>query len=311
MASFIISGSSGFVGKWLIKELLNKKHKVYALVRKESIFKIKDFLNFKNFYLIETKYSDKKINFSNSKKLDKECYFVNLLWNGTSGFKRGDTEIQIDNLKKLNLSINLAKKLGCKKFIGIGSIMEYEIVNNLLSEDQINDSIIYGFTKIASRIYGKKILHDLNLKWNWITITNSFGEYENSDRLINSIIKKVIKGEKNIYFNTNGEQSYDFIYIKNLVNKIIEISMEGSFNKDYLVLGEKNLKNLKFFINKIKNVLNEEGHKINFIFSKKNGKKLDYSFFKKNIIFCSKNRENLSFKEGIRKVYKYLKNEIN
>lgn len=311
MSSFIISGSSGFVGKWLIKELLNKKHKVYALVRKKSIFKIKDFLNFKNFYLIETQYGGKKINFLKSKKLDKECYFINLLWNGTSGFKRGDTEIQIDNLKKLNLSINLAKKLDCKKFIGIGSIMEYEILNNFLSEDKINESIIYGFTKIASRIYGKKILQDLNLKWNWITITNSFGEYENSDRLINSIIKKVINGEKNIHFNTNGQQPYDFIYVKNLVNKIIEICIEGPINKDYLILGEKNLQNLKFFINEIKNVLNEEGHEINFIFSKKKGKKLHHSFLKKNIIFCSKNKDTISFAEGIRKVYKYLKNEIN
>lgn len=310
MSSFIISGSSGFVGKWLIKELLNKKCKVYALVRKESIFKLREFLNYKNFYLIESEYNDKEINFANSKKLEKECYFINLLWDGTSGFKRGDIEIQINNLKKLNLSINLAKKLDCKKFIGIGSIMEYEIVNNLLSENQINESTIYGFTKIASRVYGKKILQDLNLKWNWITITNSFGEYENSDRLINSIIKKVIKGDKEIHFNTNGLQFYDFIYIKNLVNDIIEISKNGLINKSYLILGEKNLKNLKFFISKIKKVLNEEGHKVNFLFSKENGKELDSSFIKKNIIF-HQNKKFISFEEGIRKVYKYLKNEVN
>lgn len=310
MVSFIISGASGFIGKWLIKELLNKKYKVYALVRKESIFKLNDFLNYKNFYLIETKYNDKEIHFVNSKKLEKECYFINLLWDGTSGFKRGDIEIQINNLKKLNLSINLAKKLGCKKFIGIGSIMEYEIVNNLLSENQINESTIYGFTKIASRVYGKKILQDLKLKWNWITITNSFGEYENSDRLINSIIKKVIKGDKKIYFNTNGLQFYDFIYIKNLVNNIIEISKNGLINKSYLILGEKNLKNLKFFIAKIEKVLIEEGHKVNFLFSKENGKELDSSFIEKNIVF-HQNKKFISFEEGIRKVYKYLKNEVN
>lgn len=310
MPSFIISGSSGFIGKWLIKELLNKKYKVYALVRKASIFKINDFLNYKNFYLIETKYNDKEINFANYKKLEKECYFINLLWDGTSGIKRGDIEIQINNLKKLNLSINLAKKLGCKKFIGIGSIMEYEIINNLLSENQINESTIYGFTKIASRVYGKKILQDLNLKWNWITITNSFGEYENSDRLINSIIKKVIKGEKEIHFNTNGLQFYDFIYVKNLVNNIIEISKNGLLNKSYLILGEKNLKNLKFFINKIKKVLNEKGHKVNFLFSKENGKELDSSFIEKNIVY-HQNKKFISFEEGIRKVYKYFKNEVN
>lgn len=311
MASFIISGASGFVGKWLIKELLNKKHKVYALVRKQSFFKIKNFLSFKNFNLIEIKLNIKEINFLNYKKLGRECYFVNLLWDGTSGFKRGDIQVQINNLKKLRSLIDLAKKLNCKKFIGIGSIMEYEIVNNLFSEKKIGESIIYGFTKIASRIYGKKTLCDLNLKWNWITITNSFGEYENSDRLINSIIKKVINGERNIYFNTNGEQFYDFIYIKNLVNQIIEICIKGLINEDYLILGEKNLKNLKFFIDKIKSVLTEEGYKINFIFSKENGKKLDDSFLKKNTIFHYKNKKIISFEEGIRRVYKYLKNETN
>lgn len=310
MSSFVINGSSGFIGIWLIRELLNNNHEVFALVRKESIKKLDIFIHNKNFNLIQTNYNNREINFLEPLKVKKNSYFINLLWEGTSGEKRGNIQVQINNLEKLILSINLAKKLNCKKFIGIGSIMEYEVINDLFSEESNNQSTIYGFSKTVSRIYGKKILEELKLNWNWITITNSFGEYENSERLINSILKKAIKGEKEIKFNTNGLQLYDFIYVKNLVNSIITVSLNGLSNKDYLILGEQNLKNLKFFLNKIRKVLNVEGCRINFLFSKQKGKKINSALIQKNIVL-TKNKNSISFEEGIRKVYKYLKNEIN
>lgn len=92
--------------------------------------------------------------------------------------------------------MTVAKRIGCQRFIGAGSIMEYEV------EDMY---------KIKAQTCGVDLI--------WGVITNAYGEGEISQRFINTTIKKMLRGEELKF--TSATQNYDFIHVRDLCGSFL------------------------------------------------------------------------------------------
>lgn len=80
--------------------------------------------------------------------------------------------------------------------------------------------------------------------WNKVfwPLINTYGEEENSPRLINTMIRKIFKGETPEL--SAGEQYYDFVHVCDVAKALCLIAEKGVDGTNY-VIGSGNAKPLK------------------------------------------------------------------
>jgi len=302
MKKAIVTGASGFIGSALINELQENGVNVIAIARNKNsnIDKIKDC---KNLRIIFCELSDISSIFNQIKKENIDTFF-HLAWDGTAGDGRFDQKLQSLNVQYTIDAVKFAHAIGAKRFIGAGTIMEYEaeaaIHNN---GNLIAPSYIYGISKFYAHSMSKIIAGNLGIEHIWPVITNAYGVGELSPRLINSSLRMILKGE-NLQF-TSGEQNYDFVYISDVSKALYLIGLYGRPFYEYLI-GSSHAKPLKEFIIEMCNIFRY--NKFRFGDIPYSGVNLpievfDTSITEKDTTF----RARISFAEGIKKTVEWLR----
>lgn len=245
-----ITGPTGAIGTALVDHLIAANYEVVAICRENSK-RLNAIPTNKNVRAIECNLNaikDLPLN-----ELGTGIYFFHLAWAGTSGEDRNNLELQLENVLYTLDCIRLAKKLKCKKFIGIGSQAEYGIVNKNLSMDTLTDPITgYGAGKLAALHFGRLEAQNIGIDFNWIRILSVYGPCDGSHTLIMSLIDKMTKGE-NIEL-TEGIQEWDYLYSKDAAKALLLIAEHGVNSKVY-VLGSGEVRPLKYYIETIKNLI--------------------------------------------------------
>lgn len=229
----IVTGANGFIGKQLINELLNRNYKIVALdIRFDDAL-----LNNKNVTCINV--LDKEVlELVSLIHADNYNCFFHLAWAGTSGPNRANYEMQLNNVQLACQYVELCSKIGCKRFLYASSINEMETYEYLQSDDiEPSGGYIYGTGKLAAHLMGETVAKTNNIDFIPVIITNIYGVGEKSARMIYTSIVKLINGEHCSF--TEGFQTYDFIYITDAINSIVEVSEKGKpFNRYYIGSGE-------------------------------------------------------------------------
>lgn len=301
MKKAIVTGASGFIGQALVKKLELEGYEVYAVIRDTN--KADIFSGFNSIKPIICNLSDIVNLDTLIHGRDFELFF-HLAWDGTSGNSREDYDKQLSNVKYTCEAVKIAQKLGCKKFIYAGSLMEYESINYIpISGSKPALNYIYRTAKLSAHYMAKAIAAELGLDFRIGIISNAYGEGELSERLINSTIRKLIKGEKMSF--TDGEQLYDFIYITDVAKAFIAIAEEGKPYGNYYI-GNKNQRKLKEYLIDIRDCIDKNMElglgEIAF-----DGVGLDYTKIDTARLYEDTGfRCEVEFKEGINKTVKWL-----
>jgi NAD-dependent epimerase/dehydratase len=226
----VITGATGFIGQHLIQKLYKELESIFAVGRtwrKKST----DFSN--NVHLISL--DSKKIHCLPDIIEDRDIdTFIHLAWDGVSGNDKKDYRIQLSNCLLACEAVECAKQLGCKRFVFVGSVDEYEF-NTLPDQPFINSSHskIYGVSKLAAETIGKILAKENDIEYVSALLALTYGEGNSTNILPNAIIRnslanspmKLIKGEK--YF--------DLIYIQEAIEGICAIAEKGKDKESYYV----------------------------------------------------------------------------
>lgn len=257
MKKVIVSGANGFVGAAVVGELLKNNIEVIALIN-----------------------GNNDSNLPNHKKLRKQSFslskahllvdviedrdidtFFHMAWMGSAGKERADYTLQLNNAKWTLDCMNVAKKLGCSRFIEAGSIMELETMKATYKDgNRPGMGYIYGSGKLAAHTMGKAYAANLGIDLVWAMITNAYGVGEKSPRMVNTTIQKCIQGISPQF--TAGTQNYDFVYIDDVARAFRLIGENGKPFNEYLI-GSSNAKPLKEFLLEMKAAIAPD---IDFIF---------------------------------------------
>lgn len=268
---FILTGASGFVGKWLTEELISTGHEVTVLLRKGGTICAE-----------WTGWGVKAISYKNSaagvlleEKLEaRGAVFIHLGWGGTSGNARASFEVQLKNVQLTCDMACLASKLRCKRFIYAGSIMEYETINNFSHETFVPaKSNIYSIAKLAADYMARTIALNYEMEYLNVVISNVYGIGEKSGRFLNTVLRKMIKNET--VEMTEGTQLYDFMYVSDAVRAIRLVAERGKNGGCYYI-GNSRQYPLRQYVLKMKEIL-KSNSEIEFGKVVTNGPSFDYA----------------------------------
>lgn len=252
MKKVIITGADGFIGSNTVNYFLKQGIEVLALDMKKEALNL----------IPQTNLLYMQCDIADTNKLLQELQgeqydiFIHLAWAGSSGDARMDYKLQMKNALDTVECLKVAKKLGCRRFVCAGSIMEYEVEAAVHSQGtRPSMAYIYGMGKHIAHSLCKAVAAEMDIDLVWPMITNAYGVGELSPRFVNTTLRKIIHKEP-LQF-TAATQNYDFVYVTDVAKALFLIAKNGKPFCEYMI-GSGNARPLKEFILEMQQALAPE-----------------------------------------------------
>ena len=251
MKKAIITGATGFIGRWLIRELIKQNVNIIAVIRKNSPNRsvLKDY----SIKIVECDLDQIQTLPSLIDDRDIDAVF-HIAWQGVSDADARNFDIQIQNLQATINLIEIMHQMSIPTFVGAGSLHEIEGAIEM-QEDKIisNTAYMYKASKLAAHWMGKALAGKYGIRFFWPLI-NTYGEEENSARLVNTTIKKIFAGQ--VPALSAGNQIYDFVHVSDVAHALYLIAEYGVDGTNYAI-GSGEAKPLREFLMIVGKIANE------------------------------------------------------
>lgn len=246
----VITGATGVIGMALVELLEKNRIETLVLCRanssRASQIKESEFIK-----KAECSLSDIK-NFNSNEKYD---VFFHFAWDGTFGDTRNDLYLQADNVRYTLDAVDLAKRLGCKAFVGAGSQAEYGRCSGVMSPNTPTfPETGYGIAKLCAGQLSRERAHQLGLCHMWVRIFSVYGPHDTENTMVMSTIRKILKGEVPQF--TPAEQIWDYLYSKDAARAFLTLIQKGKDGEVYC-LGSGSSQPLKEYIYKIRDAMDK------------------------------------------------------
>ncbi len=246
MKKAVITGATGSVGRAIINKLIKENVEVTVLYRSGS--KRADCIP-NNRLIKKICCSLDEIKSFSPEENDYDVFY-HLAWAGTTGAARDDADLQLKNIEYTLNAVELAKKMGCRKFIGAGSQAEYGLCDKPLTPDTPTFPFTgYGMAKLAAGQLSRLKCRKLGIDHAWVRILSVYGKYDPENSVIKSAINKFTAGEKAEF--SKGEQLWDFLSARDAANAFYLIGCDCEHNEKIYCLGSGKSAPLREYIKKI------------------------------------------------------------
>ena len=207
MKRAIVSGATSMIGVACIESCLQAGYEVLALVRPESN-KLGRLPN--NSLLQVAPYRLDALNEVSTGEQNYDVFF-HFAWEGTSHQERVDPIVQERNIQYALDAVQLAHRLGCKKFVGAGSQAEYGPSDGWLRPDSpVHPVMAYGVAKYASSVLCGIECARLGMQFQWARIFSVYGANDGKQTLISTLIQSLLN--RQTIPLTACEQKWDYLH---------------------------------------------------------------------------------------------------
>lgn len=210
MTTYLVTGSSGFLGNSLTNYLTRRGDQVVCISRAE---------------LAEAKLSDASF--------DEQSVLIHTAWAGVLGKDR-NSDVQKINVEITHQVIKIAEANNVKRIIAFGSQAEYGNPNIRVDESfPISPTTLYGELKVKCHNILKSSLDQLGFDLYWLRLYDPYGPGDNPAWFMPYVIKCALQGESPDL--TECTQYWDFIYIEDLCRSVqmlsaCQASKVGTYN---------------------------------------------------------------------------------
>ncbi len=157
---------------------------------------------------------------------------IHMAWITTPGIYLESPE----NFKFRDASLKFLRevnRLGTNHIVGLGTCVEYQITNEILSEDKtpVEPTTPYAQCKNDLRVALEKEATERGFVFAWTRVFYPYGPREHPSRLCSSIIQKLSRDEK-IVLKT-PDSTKDYIFIEDLAGAlltVVEKKFSGAIN---------------------------------------------------------------------------------
>jgi nucleoside-diphosphate-sugar epimerase len=213
--TILITGVTGFVGSNLLRRLSNSGSDLHVITRESSnLWRIGDLIN------DVKRYTPDLTDFDSIKKvihgINPDIIYHLATYGGNPRQDNFRQIIESNFFGTVNL-INACKETGFDLFVNTGSSSEYGIKTVPMKENDLPEPRNnYGISKIASTLYCQSVALNENLPIVTLRLFSPYGDFEDSSRLIPSVILSCLRG-KNPEISSPGFVR-DFIYVEDVID---------------------------------------------------------------------------------------------
>lgn len=257
MKRAIVSGATGFIGTVFVKYLIQNNIEVLALgrknyseisaVRKEKL-KGSIYLKIDMSEISTLKNKISEINFNPA----ESCVFVNLAWGGKSKLSDLDIDAQLKNVPWSVNALEIAKTIGCEKFIQIGTMEEaftYKYLDlDYRRNSEYNRHVIYSIAKIAAKKALEIKSRQLGIDFIYVLHSHVMAPDDDKDSFLQVTLQKLINRDELVF--STGEQLFDVVSAKDCAKGYFLICKKGIPGSEYWV-GSGKPKKLREYVEKM------------------------------------------------------------
>lgn len=231
MKTYLVTGAAGFIGASIARELLKSGNKVITVDNLST--GVKSHIP-KGVVFIEGDCQDPNLIEALHAYKFEAIYHIAGQSSGEISFEKPVYDLQTNGQSTLQL-LNLAKDIGCKKFIYASTMSVYGDTENLPVDETIksNPKSFYGVGKLASEHYLKIYNNEFGIATAALRLFNVFGPGQNLTNMKQGMVSIFLAQalqSNHIHVKGSAKRFRDFIYIDDVVNAFLktEIVLEKS-----------------------------------------------------------------------------------
>ena len=209
----VATGATSFVGSGAVKALLERGHKVYAVLRKGSSKADRLLINGampENLVILEEDLGSLE---RLAEQIPEPCdVFLHMGWKGAGSDSRSAAAIQEENAKDSLNAVQAAKALGCRRFVFTGSQAEYGVHDALMNEETgCRPTSPYGEAKLKVRIEAEALCRKLSMDYGHARIFSTYGIGDYPWSLLSTCVNTFLSG--GVMEMGACTQDWNFMYI--------------------------------------------------------------------------------------------------
>ncbi len=217
----LVTGATGFIGNYVVKELLKQQCHVIATSRDQN--KARSYEWFSQVEYIPCDLNVMQDNFFQF--FQQPDLLIHLAWEGLPNYK------DLFHLEK-NLFSNyrFLKNMiehGLESMVVTGTCFEYGMQSGALREDMsTKPDNPYGLAKDTLRKFLEQLQKKIDFDFKWIRLFYMYGKGQNPNSILSQLDKALQNGETS--FNmSGGEQLRDYLPVEKVAEYIVKIAMQS------------------------------------------------------------------------------------
>lgn len=216
----LVTGATGFIGRYVVNELLSSGCHIIATSRNQD--KARSYKWYSRVQYIPCDLNEASENFFQF--FQRPDLLIHLAWEGLPNYT------DLFHLEK-NLFSNyrFLKNMvehGLKSMLVAGTCFEYGMQSGALKETMITiPNNPYGLAKDTLRKFLEQLQQKYRFLFKWLRLFYIYGESQSEQSLLSQLEKAIRKGKKR--FNmSGGEQVRDYLPVEKVAEYIVKVSMQ-------------------------------------------------------------------------------------
>ena len=222
MQKVLVTGATGFIGNWVVEELL--KQNVNVIATSTNTEKAKQFPWFGkvDYVPFDLKRFLPTVNYFDF--FHQPSHLIHLAWEGLPNYN-SKFHLEENLPRHFAFLQNLAKN-GLHNITASGTCLEYGIKEGELKEnDAVEPTTFYAQAKNELRILLQQMAKEKSLPVKWVRLFYMYGKGQSKSSLLSQLELAIVNNETT--FNmSGGGQIRDFLPVQNVAEYIVKIAMQ-------------------------------------------------------------------------------------
>ena len=221
----IVTGGTGFIGNYIVKQLLQHGNDVIVTGLNIKEVTSRDWFTKVDFVELDI---NKPLTNGFKEKIASSDKLIHLIWSGLPNYK--ELLHFEENLMPQYFFLKEVIELGLSDITITGTCLEYGMQNGCLNADSFTDpQNPYALAKDTLRKFLQQLQQKIDFKLKWVRLFYMYGKGQSEKSILSQLKKSIDCGDQT--FNmSGGEQLRDYVPVIEVARKIIEISLQNEID---------------------------------------------------------------------------------